>query len=150
VCFTKRKHANSWLVQLATGTKRKVIEVIEACPFEMNEMHTQASLNILPLGSYDMLINMDWLETHKVKLDCFNKTMECEDDEGNKRVLWGIQKPMLVRQISTLYLKKYSKKGCPLYVIHVLNSIENNKVKIEDHPVLYEFRDVFMEIPRSS
>jgi hypothetical protein len=77
------------LVQLATRTKRKVIEVIEACQFEMNGMHTQATLNILPLGSYDMLIGMDWLEAHKVKLDCFNKTLECEDDKGNKRVLQG-------------------------------------------------------------
>jgi hypothetical protein len=45
-----------------------------------------------------MLIGMDWLETHKEKLDCFNKTLECEDDEGNKRVLQGIQKLVSVRQ----------------------------------------------------
>lgn len=41
-------------------------------------------------GSYDMLIGMDCLETHKVKLDCFSKTFKCEDDEGNKRVLYEI------------------------------------------------------------
>jgi hypothetical protein len=69
---------------------RKMIEVIEVCPFEMNALHTQISMNILPLGSYDMLIGMDWLATHKVKLDFFNKTMECEYDEGNKRILEGI------------------------------------------------------------
>jgi hypothetical protein len=72
-----------------------------------------------------MLIGMDWLETHKVKLDCFNKTLECEDDKGNKRVLQGIQKPMSVRKISTLQLKKYCRKGCPLYAIHVLDSTED-------------------------
>jgi hypothetical protein len=79
----------------------------------MNGLHTQVALNILPLGSYDVLIGMDWLASHKVKLDCFNKTIECEDDEGTKRVLQGIQKPISVRQISTLQLKKYSRKGCP-------------------------------------
>jgi hypothetical protein len=57
----RKKHAKAWLVQLAIGTKRKVAEVIEDCPFEMSGLHTQATLNILPLGSYDVLLGMDWL-----------------------------------------------------------------------------------------
>ena len=28
----------------------------------MNELNTHADMNILPLGSYDLLIGMDWLE----------------------------------------------------------------------------------------
>jgi len=86
----KRKHAKSWSDQLATRTKRKVSEIIEACLFEMNGLHAQEALNLLPLGSYDTLICMDWSDSPKVKLDCFNKTLGCEDDNGNKRVLQGI------------------------------------------------------------
>jgi hypothetical protein len=89
------KHAKSWLVQLATGTKRKVTEVIPACQFIMNGLPTQETLNMLPLGSYDLLIGMDWLASHKTKLDCYNKTLECEDEEGRKITLQGIQNPCL-------------------------------------------------------
>lgn len=32
-----------------------------------------------------------------------------------------------------------------LYVIHVLNPIEGNKLKNEGHPVLHEYRDVFLK-----
>jgi hypothetical protein len=53
------KHVKSWLVQLATGTKRKVTKVIPACQFIVNGLSTQATLNMLPLGSYDLLIGMD-------------------------------------------------------------------------------------------
>jgi hypothetical protein len=140
----RKKHAKAWLVQLATWTKRKVAEVIEDCPFEMSGLHTQETLNILPLGSYDVLLGMDWL-AHKEKLNCYEKTLECEDEEGNARVLQGIQKPVSVRQISTLQLKKFSRKGCPLYAIQVLNSTEGKELKVEDHPVLWEFKDVFPE-----
>jgi hypothetical protein len=45
------KHVKSWLVQLATGTKRKVTKVIPACQFIMSGLPTQATLNVLPLGS---------------------------------------------------------------------------------------------------
>jgi hypothetical protein len=139
------KHVKSWLVQLATGTKRKVTEVIPACQFIMNGLPTRATLNMLPLGSYDLLIGMDWLASHKTKLDCYNKTLECEDGEGRRITLQGIQNPVSVRQISSLQVKKYCRKGCPLYAIQVLNSVENNKPSLEDHPILREYKYVFPE-----
>ena len=71
------------LVQLATGTKRKVSEVVGKFPLVMDELVTCVDLNVLPLGSYDVLIGMDWLEAHRVNLDCYNKTFECMDEEGN-------------------------------------------------------------------
>ena len=51
--------AKSWLVQLATGAKRKVISFVKDYTVIMNQFETFVKLNILPLGSYDMLIGMD-------------------------------------------------------------------------------------------
>jgi hypothetical protein len=104
------KHVKSWLVQLATGTKRKVTEVILACQFIMSGLPTQATLNILPLGSYYLLISMDWLASQKTKLECYNKTLECNDEERRKLTLKGIQNHVSMRQISTLQVKKYCRK----------------------------------------
>ena len=70
--FKKVKHSKSWLVQLATGTKRKVSEMVEKCPLVMDGLVTCVDLNVLPLGSYDVLIGMDWLEAHRVKLYCYH------------------------------------------------------------------------------
>ena len=71
--------------------------------------------------------------------------MECEDEEGRKVTLQGIQNHVSVRQISSLQVKKYCKKGCSLYGVQVLNSIEENKQNLEDHPILREYKDVFLE-----
>ena len=57
--FKKVRHSKSWLVQLAIGTKRKVSEVVEICPLVMDGLVTYAYLNVLTLGSYDILIGMD-------------------------------------------------------------------------------------------
>jgi hypothetical protein len=88
---------------------------------------------------------MDWLATHKTKLDCYNKTLECEDAKGRKITLQGIQNHVSMRQISALQVKKYCKKGCPLYEIQVLNFVEKNKPSLEDHPILREYKYVFLE-----
>ena len=57
--YKKLKHSKSWLVQLSTRTKRNVSEVVEKCPLVMSGLVTYADLNVLPLGSYDILIGMD-------------------------------------------------------------------------------------------
>ena len=40
-------------------------------------------LNTFPLGSYDVLIGMDWLDAHYVVSGIHNKTFTCLDEEGN-------------------------------------------------------------------
>jgi hypothetical protein len=109
----------------------------------MDGLPTQATFNILPLGYYDLLIGMVWLDTYKTKLDCYYKNLECENEEGRKVTLQGIQKLVSVRRISTLQMKKYCRKGCPLYAIHVLESVVDDKPNLEDHPILREYKDMF-------
>jgi hypothetical protein len=58
----KVKHKKSWLVQLSTGIKMKVIEMVKYCTINMDGMETNLDLKILPLGYYDLLVGMDWIE----------------------------------------------------------------------------------------
>ena len=83
----RNKHTKAWLVQLSTGTKRKVAKIVEVCPIWMEGFQTRVDLNVLHLGSYDVFLGMDWLAAHKEKLNCYEKTLECEDEEGNTRIL---------------------------------------------------------------
>jgi hypothetical protein len=80
----KVKHPKSWLVQLATGTKRKVSEYISKCDIGINDQNTLVNLNVLPLGSYDILIGMDWLESHKVLLNCYENHLFIKMKMGKK------------------------------------------------------------------
>jgi hypothetical protein len=86
----KCKNEKYWLVQLATGTKRRINELVKGCPINMNGTNTKEDLNIILLGYYDCLIGMDWLEKHHVVLDCYNKVFTCLDEEGNSRIVQGI------------------------------------------------------------
>jgi predicted aspartyl protease len=76
------KHKKSWLVQVATGAKRKINELVKDFLIDMNGLSTKVYVNIIPLGSYDCIIGMDWLEKHHVILDCYHKTITCLDEEG--------------------------------------------------------------------
>jgi hypothetical protein len=77
----------------------------------MNGMSTKEDLNIFPLGSYDCLIGMDWLDQHHVVLDFHNKEFTYLDEEGNLRTVQGIPRAVVVREISAMQLKKCYRKG---------------------------------------
>jgi hypothetical protein len=94
------------MVQLVIGPKRKISGMVKACPMKLNGLKTNVELNIIPLGSHDCLIGMDWLDQHRVILDCYNKSFTCLDEEGNLRIIQGIPGAVIAREISYLQLKE--------------------------------------------
>jgi hypothetical protein len=42
-------------------------------------------------------------------------------------------------------MRKYCRKGCPLYAIQVLKTNEGDRPSPDNHPILREYRDVFLE-----
>jgi hypothetical protein len=76
--------------------------MVKAFPIEMNGLSTKEDLNIIPLGSHDCLIGMDWLDQHHVVLDCYNKEFTCLDEKGNLRTVQGITRTVTLREISAL------------------------------------------------
>ena len=71
----KVKHDKPWLVQLSIGMKQKVSKIVKYCEVNLNGYPTKVNLKILPLGSYDILIVMDWSEQHHVSLDFLQKSI---------------------------------------------------------------------------
>jgi hypothetical protein len=144
--LSRSKHEKSWLVQLAIGTKRKVTELVKSCSVDMKGLSIKAELNILPLGSYDCLIGMDWLDQHHALLDYRNKRFTCLDEEGNRKTVQGIPRVVTVREISAMQLKKCYRKGCQLFAARVEEASRDAVSNIGDHEVLTEFKDVFQEV----
>ena len=112
---------SSWLVQLATGAKRKVISFVKNCTVKMDQFETSVKLNVLSLVYYYMLIGMDWLEQHRVVLNCFDKTFTCINNDGEIVNVKGIPRKTTIRQISALQLKRVVWKGYKSFVVTVIN-----------------------------
>jgi hypothetical protein len=89
------------------------------------------------------------LEQHKTILNCYTMILSYKDDFGTVRTTQGIPKPVSVRQVLVMQLKKCIRKGCQVYAIQVTNLLEKeDKLKLEDFSILREFRDMFVdEIP---
>jgi hypothetical protein len=120
--------------------------MVRSCSISINGVDTNIDLNIIPFESYDILIGMDWLEKHHVVLDCHNKTFTCLDGNRKQSTVKGVPRPISIREISSLQLKRCFRKGCQLYAAHVEEPDNTKGPSLEDFLVLQEFEDVFQEI----
>ena len=114
----------------------------------MDKFEAIVKINVLPLGSYDLLIGMDWLEQQRVILNYYDKTFTCLNSDEQPVNVKGIPRKTTVRQISALQLKRVLRKGCNAYAITITDEeskTKTDKLKIEDIHVLKEYVDVFLE-----
>eukprot|EP00253_Pinus_taeda_P025293 PITA_25293 len=140
------KFKNPWLEQLSTGAKRQVTAKVNDCSFTIADQPVTADLNVLPLGSYDILISMDWLEKHWSLVDCKTKIIYYRDQQGNRKEMQGIKQPVQVRPITANQLIKCIRKGCQVYAIQVGYADSKDKsASLNSIPIIQEFTDVFPE-----
>ena len=97
----------------------KVTKIVKDLLLGFNDLDTSVNLNILPLGSYDILIGMDWIESHKAVIDYLHKIFSSVDEEDKYHTMKKIYRPLSTRQISALQRKKCIRKGCQLYGIKI-------------------------------
>jgi hypothetical protein len=143
----RSKHEKFLLVQLDTRAKKKINEFVKYFPIYINGLSTKVDMNIIPLGSYDCLIGINWLGKHHVVLYCYYKTIICLDEEVKHGKFQGIMRDVVVREILSMQLKKCFRKGCHIFAAHMEEETRDKVASNEDHPVLKYFEDVLGEIP---
>ena len=99
-------------------------------------MPTSTHLNVITFGSFNMLLGMDQLYLHRTKVDCYDNSIECLDDNGEQRILQGKNKETSVRMATTMQEKHSCKKGCFLIAVHIYS--EKGK-EFEDVDVLNRY-----------
>jgi hypothetical protein len=100
---------------------KRLVGRLQGCILNLGDFVTRANLYVTTLGSYDVVISMDWLELNHAILICKMKQLRLVDDEGQRRVIVGRNQGLSLRFISSLQLRKRMNKGCKLYVILALN-----------------------------
>ena len=134
---------SSLTVELATGKRIKSATSIGNLNFKLGDKPTSSTFRVLPLGTYDGILGMDWLSKNNALLHCKDALLTFQDSHGEKATISGTRgKPKLHLVTATKLLKGYRKKQM-VYAVK-LNPIE----KSSEHPLpesLSDFEDVFPE-----
>ncbi|GJR12073.1 putative reverse transcriptase domain-containing protein [Tanacetum coccineum] len=138
-------------VELADGRVIGLNTIFKGCT--LNFLNHQFNINLMPveLGSFDVIIGMDWLAKYQAVIMCAekivripwkNKTLIIHGDgstQGNGARL---------NIISCTKTLKYMEKGFPIFLAHITaKEVEDKseKKRLEDVPIVQDFPEVFPE-----
>ncbi|XP_017979859.1 PREDICTED: uncharacterized protein LOC108662790 [Theobroma cacao] len=90
--------------------------------------------------SFDRCI--DWLTTHRAKVDCFRKEVVLRNSEGVEVVFVGERRVLPYCVISSIKALKLVRKGYPVYLAYVIDT-SKGEPKLEDVLIVNKFSNVF-------
>ncbi|XP_071739465.1 uncharacterized protein [Rutidosis leptorrhynchoides] len=111
---------------------------------ELANADTLFEVDLMPveLGSFDVIIGMDWLSKNHVDIACAEKAIRIPLANGEILVVQGDKSGTKLNIISCMKARKCLRKGCQAILTHV-KEIESEEKRLEDEPVVKDFPGVF-------
>ncbi|GJU95056.1 putative reverse transcriptase domain-containing protein [Tanacetum coccineum] len=120
--------------------------VVTGCTLSLVNHVFEIDLMPIELGTFDIIINMDWLVKHDAVIVCGEKVVRIP--YGNKMlIVEGDKGVSRLKVISCIKARKYVERGCHLFLAYVTRSKSKEK-RMEDVPVIHDFPKVYpQELP---
>ncbi|GJT14772.1 putative reverse transcriptase domain-containing protein [Tanacetum coccineum] len=133
----------SYEVELADGRIASTNTVLKRCTLNLVNHLFKIDLMPIELGTFDVIIGMDWLVAHDVAIICGIKEVHIPI-KNQMLVVKGDSNSSRLKVISCIEARKYIERGCHLFLAHVTEK-EKSKKRLEDVPVICDFLEVFLD-----
>ncbi|GJX90966.1 putative reverse transcriptase domain-containing protein [Tanacetum coccineum] len=145
----------SYAVELTNGRISETNIFLRGCMLGLLGHPFDIDLMPVELGSFDVIIGMNWLVKYHALIVCDKKIVRIpygdevliiqgDDCDGGSKSKLNI--------ISCTWIQKYMQKGCQVYLVQVTskkNKYKSEEKRLEDMPIVWEFQEVFLEyLPR--
>nr|GEW39524.1 putative reverse transcriptase domain-containing protein [Tanacetum cinerariifolium] len=139
----------SYDVELADGKIVGVDTIIRGCTLNFLSHPFNIDLMLVEMGSFDVIIGMDWLrrchtvivcDEKLVRIPYGNKTLTFRSNESNN----GRESRLTV--ISCSKAQEYIAKGCQIFLAQISTKKEEDKSEgkqLKDVPVVWDYPEVF-------
>ncbi|GKA89145.1 putative reverse transcriptase domain-containing protein [Tanacetum coccineum] len=138
-------------VELANGKIIGVNTIIRGCTLNFMNHPFNIDLMPVPLGSFDVIIGMEWLTKYHGVIICdekivrvpFGREMLTFQGNGNNQ-----REESRLNIISCTRAQEYLSKGCDVFLAHITTKEakdKSEKKRLEDVPIVRDFPEVFPE-----
>ncbi|GJV68493.1 putative reverse transcriptase domain-containing protein [Tanacetum coccineum] len=143
------EHYTSYAVELADGRISETNIVLRGCTLGLLGHPFDIDLMPVELGSFDVIIGMDWLAKYHALIVCDEKVVRIP--YGNEVLIIrgdNCDSGSKLNIISCTKTQKYIEKGCQVYLAQVTSKKAEDKSeerRLEDVSIVREFSEVFPE-----
>ncbi|XP_022004222.1 uncharacterized protein LOC110901738 [Helianthus annuus] len=131
-------------IELANGKVIESDKIVKGCSLELGKRKFKTDLIHVQLGSFDIVIGMDWLSTNQAEVVCYDKTIRIPLPNNETLHVHGEKNEMPLQIISCMKTRKCLRKGCTTFLVQIVDK-KAKELKPEEIPVVKEFPEVFPE-----
>ncbi|KAI3821403.1 hypothetical protein L1987_08970 [Smallanthus sonchifolius] len=131
----------SYTIEIADNKLTVVHSVVRGCALTLND-HT-FSIDLIPitLGSFDIIVGMDWLSHNHAEINCSEKLIRIPLPSGETLKIFGEKPCKGLNFISCMKARRYLRKRYYAFLAHVVEKSEEKK--LQDIPIIRDFPKVF-------
>ncbi|GKD45309.1 reverse transcriptase domain-containing protein [Tanacetum coccineum] len=140
----------NYSVELADGKSLTTNTILRGCTLNLQNHLFKIDLLPIELGSFDVIVGMDWMAEHRAEVVCYEKYIRVP--YGNDMLIVqgersGVKNESRLEVISSIRTQKYIDQGCQVFLIQMMKEEETEipERRIEDVPVVRDFPEVFPE-----
>ncbi|KAD4586602.1 hypothetical protein E3N88_24203 [Mikania micrantha] len=133
-----------YTVELADGKLIVTKHILRECTLELAGHKFKIDLMPVTLGSFDVVVGMDWLSENQAEIICHDKVVRIPLPSGETLDIKGERSDTPLNIISCMKAHKCLRKGYTAILALITDKTEEEK-RIEDIPVVCEYPDVFPE-----
>ncbi|GJY22352.1 putative reverse transcriptase domain-containing protein [Tanacetum coccineum] len=130
-------------IKMADGNLVSTNTVIQGATLTLLNQPFEIDLMPIKLGSFDVIIGMDWLSKYHARIICDEKVVHIPID-GETLIIRGDRSKTRLSLISCIKTERYISRGCQVFIAQVMEKKSDEK-RLEDIPVVREFLEVFLE-----
>ncbi|GJX64378.1 reverse transcriptase domain-containing protein [Tanacetum coccineum] len=137
-------------VELADGKSLTTNTILRGCTLNLQNHLFDIDLLSIELGSFDVIVGMDWMAEHRAEVVCYEKYIRVPY-RNDMLIIQGersrIKSESRLEVISSIRTQKYIDQGCQVFLIQMMKEekTEIPERRIEDVPVVRDFPEVFPE-----
>ncbi|GKA43055.1 putative reverse transcriptase domain-containing protein [Tanacetum coccineum] len=130
-------------IEMADGNLVGTNTVIQGCTLILLNQPFEIDLMAIKLGSFNVVIGMDWLSKYHARIICDEKVVHIPID-GETLIIRGDRSKTRLNLISCIKTERYISRGYQVFIAQVMEKKSDEK-RLEDIPVVREFSEVFPE-----
>ncbi|GKB81114.1 putative reverse transcriptase domain-containing protein, partial [Tanacetum coccineum] len=137
----------NYSVELADGNSLTTNTILRGCALNLQNHLFKIDLLPIELGSFDIIVGMDWMAEHRAEVVCYEKYIRVS--YGNDMLIVQGERSRVKNEsrlevILSIRTQKYIDQGCQVFLIQIMKEEETEipERRIEDVLVVRDFPEV--------
>ncbi|KAI3790948.1 hypothetical protein L2E82_04403 [Cichorium intybus] len=131
-------------IELADGREIRAKDRVLGCTLNLADKLFSIDLIPIEIGSFDIIVGMDWLAKNRVDIGCYEKVVRIPLPNGETLIIKGEKLGRSLNIVSSIKIRKYLKEDCIAFMAQVVER-EPEVKQVQDIPVVRDYPEVFPE-----